>query len=387
MKPSAVNRVWTESWLMVFGEMSTLEVRALISPAGHNVRLSAYRATAIVSRVRLLCGLFAILGPIWILIDSLAFGTRHAMEVAPIRLLSAVAFGAVLFISKRMHVMRDAYQALGLFIFVSCALFFYTGLHSAGIAHGDQREAITSGSAFLPLLIVAAMSLFPLTLVEGVTFTLPVVAIQAALPLLAQGSIDPASTAASIGILGFLTLVALLAGIAQLALMIVLARESIHDPLTRCFSRRAGEEMLDLMFTVAARGTEAFTLAYISLDRLPEINQRFGYQVGNQALVDASELLSDQLRTGDAIVRWSGTDFVLIMPRATAPLATEAMHRLLSGGLGVCPDKSPVTASIGIAERSLDQAPDWWQLIDLASDRAAKARASGGNSTIAPASA
>jgi hypothetical protein len=70
------------------------------------------------------------------------------------------------------------------------------------------------------------------------------------------------------------------------------------------------------------------------------------------------------------------------MPFASAAQASLAVQRLLSGGLGLRPDGTPITASIGIAELGRDQAKDWWMLVDAATERAGSARASGGNRSI-----
>jgi GGDEF domain-containing protein len=71
------------------------------------------------------------------------------------------------------------------------------------------------------------------------------------------------------------------------------------------------------------------------------------------------------------------------LPGASLDLAEAAVQRLLSRGLGVLPERAPVTASIGLAERKRDAADDWWRLVDLAEVRMRRARAAGGNCTFA----
>jgi diguanylate cyclase (GGDEF)-like protein len=380
MKISSVSKLWTQAWSMVLSEMSPQEVSGLVSSRTHNIRLTAYRATTIVSRMRILAGLFALLAPFWALVDFLAAGSDSARDLAPFRLLSAVAFAAILVSLRQIHALRDAYRALFLYLLVAGSVFAYASIHSADMhSHG---EISSIGYAYLPFLILASMSIFPLTLLEGIAFSVPVIAIQIVLPLFTQSTIDAASAAATFSVMLFVAAGSSLAGISQLALMIVLSRESLHDPLTRCFSRPGGEELLDLVFTATSRGGNPITLAYISLDRLVAINAEFGYETGNGALTKAADLLQDQLRAGDALIRWSGTDFVLVMPNAEAAQAYSAVGRLLSGGLGVCPDNKPVTASIGVTERIRDGAMDWWQLIDIANTKARQARQQGGNCTV-----
>lgn len=382
MKISSLSTLWTQAWSMVFSEMSAQEVSGLVSSKAHNIRLTAYRATTIVSRVRLLAAVFGMLSPVWLAVDAMALGIDAARDLAPIRLLSAIAFGAIVFSLRRIHALRDAYRALFFLLMVAGTVIFYAGVHSAELHFKGMPAASSMGYAYLPFLVLASMSIFPLTLIEGVIFSIPAISIQIALPLLTQPSIDLAYATATLFVMLFVAAVALLAGISQLALMLVLSREALHDPLTRCISRPGGEELLDLIFAAMNRGTNSIALAYISIDRLANINAEFGYETGNGALTKAAELLHDQLRIGDALIRWSGTTFVLIMPNAKAAQAYSAVGRLLSGGLGICPDRKPVTASIGVTERIHDGATDWWQLIDIAQTRAEQARQQGGNCTV-----
>lgn len=382
MKISSLSTLWIQAWSMVLSEMSPLEVTGLVSSKTHNIRLTAYRATTIVSRVRLLAALFTVLSPVWLAVDALALGLDAARDLAPVRLLSAVAFGAIVFSLRKMHALRDAYRALFFLLMVAGMVFFYAGIHSAELQFKGMHVAGAMGYTYLPFLVLASMAIFPLTLSEGIAFSIPAILISMALPLITQPAIGPAYAVATFLVMLFVAAVAMLAGLSQLALMLVFSREALHDPLTHCISRPGGEELLDVVYTATSRGNNSIALAYISVDRLADINAEFGYETGNGALTKAAELLRDKLRAGDALIRWSGTDFVLVMPNAEVAQAHSAVDRLLSGGLGVCPDRNPVTASIGVTERIRDGATDWWQLIDIANARAREARRLGGNRTV-----
>nr|MBP7490327.1 diguanylate cyclase [Azospira sp.] len=57
--------------------------------------------------------------------------------------------------------------------------------------------------------------------------------------------------------------------------------------------------------------------------------------------------------------------------------AQQAMRRMRQAGFGLRPDGSPVTASIGIAERLEDQTLDWKTLVEKADQRMYRAKQSG----------
>jgi diguanylate cyclase (GGDEF)-like protein len=83
------------------------------------------------------------------------------------------------------------------------------------------------------------------------------------------------------------------------------------------------------------------------------------------------------LRRGDTLARWGGEEFVLIMPNTDLQQAEAAVQRLRNVGLGRRPDGTPITASIGIAERNADAADEWKKLIDLADQRMYHAKQAG----------
>jgi GGDEF domain-containing protein len=82
-------------------------------------------------------------------------------------------------------------------------------------------------------------------------------------------------------LLALITGVSTLAGMSQLAFMIALVRQAIRDPLTGVFSRRSGEETLDLQFTIAQRSNAALSIAFIDLDHFKSINDSFGHEAGD----------------------------------------------------------------------------------------------------------
>ncbi len=205
--------------------------------------------------------------------------------------------------------------------------------------------------------------------------------------LIAQGlagalrwvTLDWPSFAGAFWLLVLITGVSMLAGMSQLAFMMALVRQAIRDPLTGVFSRSSGEEVLELQFTIAKRSHAALSIAFIDLDHFKSINDKFGHDAGDKALLDMTDTVSSRLRRGDMLVRWGGEEFLLIMPNTDLLQAQAALSRMRSTGFGMRPDDTPLTASIGIAECNADQTPDWKTLVDLADQRMYQAKAAGRN--------
>ena len=162
---------------------------------------------------------------------------------------------------------------------------------------------------------------------------------------------------------------AILAGMSQLGFMIVMVRQAIRDPLTGCFSRLSGEELLDIQFILSTRSQSPLSLAFIDIDNFKSVNDNYGHETGDHVLAAVSDALRRTLRTGDMLVRWGGEEFIVIFPNAYCANALEAIGRSRSNGLGIRPDGQPITVSIGMAERTRDGTADWRQLVEIADRR------------------
>ena len=218
-------------------------------------------------------------------------------------------------------------------------------------------------------MLLAGLAIFPLTLLENILIASPILITHGIAGSLRLATLDWPSFAGAFWLLVLITGVATLAGMSQLAFMIALVRQAIRDPLTGVFSRSSGEEVLELQYTIASRSNAALSLAFIDLDHFKNINDSFGHEAGDKALFDMASIVSNHLRGGDMLARWGGEEFVLIMPNTDLMQAESALLRLRSIGFGIRPDDTPLTASIGIAERSADLTTDWKALVELADQR------------------
>jgi len=210
----------------------------------------------------------------------------------------------------------------------------------------------------------------------------PVLGMQLIAAMLRSPTLDLPTMATAFWLLALIGGVSAMAGLSQLAFMIVLVREAIRDNMTGCYSRNSGEELLELQFTLATRNNTPLSLVFMDLDHFKQINDRFGHDAGDKVLVNTSASIRNELRTGDILARWGGEEFVLILPNSTAQQAFQALERLKASGLGFRPDGAPITASIGVAERIADGAQAWQDLVEKADARMYQAKQSGRNRIV-----
>lgn len=375
-------RLWYQAWSLILVEMTDQEIAWLARPRDHISLLAARRASMIISRVRLMAGLFAVLTPLWMVVDIWAFPKEVWWGLCVVRIAASAAFAFVLITLRGGCDIRRAYKSLGFLLGIPTGFYFFTYLHMSQFELEGLQEAFSVGYAYLPFVMLAGLSIFPLTMVESLVFAAPMLLIQAGAAAAKWPILNWPTFAASFWLLLLIGAVSLMAGVSQLAFMIVLVREAIRDGMTGCFSRNSGEELLELQYVISARSGNPLTLAFIDLDHFKEVNDTFGHDAGDKVLVEASNAIREKLRTGDMLTRWGGEEFVLIMPNTSADMACIALERIMANGLTCRPDGVPVTASIGLAERIKDTTENWQKLVEIADQRMYQAKVGGRNRIV-----
>lgn len=128
-----------------------------------------------------------------------------------------------------------------------------------------------------------------------------------------------------------------------------LEQQSQRDSLTGAHNRRAMMAFYDRMSVQNADAPVGMMV--IDLDDFKQVNDRFGHQVGDDALILAVRLIQGNLRAGDLFCRMGGEEFVVVISGLTAATLlarAEAIRADLARNLVVA-DGYHVTASIGLA--------------------------------------
>ena len=373
---------WQRLSTLMSGELKPAELVWLASPHQHMSLLTRRRATMIVNRVRLFALLFAVLTPLWSLVDLVVFPFPLWINLALMRLLACAAFASLLLHYRPNGNLFNAYRAMALLFAIPTVFYIasYTMLGHYQLM--GISAAIGAGYAFLPFVLLAGLAVFPLTLLENLIIASPILIAQGIAGSMRWSTLDWPSFAGAFWLLVLITSVSTLASMSQLAFMIALVRQAIRDPLTGIFSRSSGEEVLELQFTIASRSDAALAIAFVDLDHFKSINDNFGHEAGDKTLLDMTAIVNSNQRRGDLLARWGGEEFLLIMPNTDMAQAQAALLRMRSTGFGTRPDNKPLTASIGIAERSADRVTDWKMLVDLADQRMYQAKQNGRNQIV-----
>jgi diguanylate cyclase (GGDEF)-like protein len=363
-------------------ELTAEELTGLVTPRGHYPIFARHRMSVIISRVRTVAALFAVLTPLWIAVDVLVFPWPLWFVLALARLAASAGFAALAWSCDGKGGAREAYRSLAFLFGIPVSFFILSHSLLSYYEMQGVSDAVATGYTFLPFVMVAGLAIFPLTALEGLSLAMPVVAVEAGIPLLRLDQLSWSTHLGAIWLLLLIAVVSTLAGMSQLGFMMALVRQATRDRLTGCFTRASGEELLDIQFNIAARNGTPLTVVFIDLDDFKPVNDIHGHEAGDRVLAAAAGAMRNTLRGGDILIRWGGEEFVLLLPNTDGTAAISLLERLRAAGLGVRPDGVPVTASFGLADRLADGCADGRELLELADQRMYAAKQAGKNVVV-----
>jgi len=87
---------------------------------------------------------------------------------------------------------------------------------------------------------------------------------------------------------------------------------AITDKLTGLHNRANLEEVLQEELNRSQRYEHTFGLVLMDFDYFKTINDTYGHQVGDEALIEIAQLITKHLRSTDKAIRWGGEEFIII---------------------------------------------------------------------------
>jgi len=158
---------------------------------------------------------------------------------------------------------------------------------------------------------------------------------------------------------------------------------STRDGMTGVYNRRHWEQLLSVEYLNALRYHRNSTLLLIDIDHFKEINDTYGHDVGDKAIIAVTQYLQLTLRVSDVIGRFGGDEFAVIMSGTSPESAVAAMERVHERLENLTIDNAAsltVHISVGIApfDTEMKDYKEWLKAADLA---LYKAKAEGRNRT------
>ncbi|UCD90759.1 MAG: GGDEF domain-containing protein [Desulfobacterales bacterium] len=98
---------------------------------------------------------------------------------------------------------------------------------------------------------------------------------------------------------------------------------SHHDNLTNLPNRNLLMERIQQALPLAKRHRKKVAILYIDLDKFKPINDTFGHQAGDKALITTAERMKSCVRESDTIARVGGDEFVIVLQDIVSPKSAE----------------------------------------------------------------
>lgn len=130
-------------------------------------------------------------------------------------------------------------------------------------------------------------------------------------------------------------------------------KSSNKDPLTGVENRASLEEHAIRELAKASRWGSSVGLMVIDLDRFKQLNDTYGHQCGDQALMELAYVLRWNVRAYDIVGRYGGDEFVILLPEAGDEEVEQVRKKLEDHSLSVSWNGEDVSFSISIGTASM----------------------------------
>ncbi len=165
-----------------------------------------------------------------------------------------------------------------------------------------------------------------------------------------------------------------------------LEEQATRDALTGVWNRGAILEILARELARARRAGQPMGVLLADLDHFKDVNDTHGHLAGDQVLRRAAQRMRDSVRPYDAVGRYGGEEFLIVLPgcsgKATMTLGERLRRSVANEPVDLGDSELTVTVSLGAACWSPGRESDTVKLL-LAADAALyRAKHAGRNQTV-----
>jgi len=157
-----------------------------------------------------------------------------------------------------------------------------------------------------------------------------------------------------------------------------LEKTATTDRLTQAYTRTKFHEVIKTEFERVKRYNHALSMIMFDIDHFKKINDTHGHAAGDYVLQTLTQIVKENLRELDCLVRWGGEEFVVITPETDVGRAEVLAERIRKAIEGYHFDQAgTVTISLGVTQYGENDTED--SFIKRADDAMYAAKGKGRN--------
>jgi diguanylate cyclase (GGDEF)-like protein len=158
---------------------------------------------------------------------------------------------------------------------------------------------------------------------------------------------------------------------------------SLHDSLTGLWNHEEILRILGLELTRAEREGNSVGVIMADLDHFKRVNDTYGHMAGDAVLRVAAGRMLSLFRSYDAVGRYGGEEFVIVLPgcvgKCVAGIAERLRKAIADENMDTPAGMIPVTMSLGVAVSGKDRKTDVNSLVHAADSALYRAKTNGRN--------
>jgi len=137
--------------------------------------------------------------------------------------------------------------------------------------------------------------------------------------------------------------------------------EATKDPMTKVANRAEFDRMQALFIEAHQQASLPCSLIMVDIDHFKNINDTFGHQAGDEAIITVANMLSSMCRSGDLVARYGGEEFAVLCADCTnadAARRADQIRKQISEIQHTCLGNKSITASFGVTELQSGDSPE-----------------------------
>jgi diguanylate cyclase (GGDEF)-like protein/PAS domain S-box-containing protein len=137
--------------------------------------------------------------------------------------------------------------------------------------------------------------------------------------------------------------------------------EVTKDPMTKVANRAEFDRMLALFIEAHEQAGLPCSLIMTDIDHFKSINDTFGHQAGDEAIITVANLMTQACRSGDLVARYGGEEFAVLCADCTMADAAgraEQIRKKIAEATFSSLGARKITSSFGVAQLQAGDTPE-----------------------------